>query len=141
MKFSFAKFINECATGNLQYVNTRIKQHPNINYRNEKGWNAIIVACYGHFYDVVSVLLANGADINSTNYKGTTVFMYAKTKCLETSDYRFLDYLLLNGANINAEDNKGLTVLDYVEILNNKQMIDYLITKGAATSAGVVEKK
>ncbi len=118
--------------GDIELAKQLIPEIPNINQPNDKGWNAIILAAFNHHLEIIKLLLQSGADINSTNANGTTVFMYAKTKVLENNNYAILDFLLQQGANINARDLKNnWTVLDYVKQTNHQPLINYLISKGA----------
>lgn len=141
MGFPFIDFINASATGNMAYILKHLAGHPDINYRNENGWSALSVASYEHHYEIAKLLITNGADINLTNYKGTTIFMYAKTKCLASGNYKFLDYLLNHGADVNALDSAGLSVLDYVELTNKIKMINYLRSRGALRSSEINNNK
>lgn len=103
-----------------------------ISKENEYGWSAIIMAAYNQNREAVELLLKNGANINSTNAKGTSVFMFGKTKSLHTGAYDFLDLLLLHGADINARDKKkGWSVLQYVEEAGDIEMAEYLKKNGA----------
>lgn len=104
----------------------------NIDHFNRNGWNAIILAAFNHNEDALAVLIQNGANINCKNINGTSVFMYAKTKCLGTKDYKLLDFLLANGADINHRDNKlKWTVLQYVQDAGDMHMAEYLKNNGA----------
>ena len=128
----YNQFYNACKNGNIIELQNVLPQISDINKPNEKGWNAIILAAFNHHLEIIKLLLQNGADINSTNTNGTTVFMYAKTKVLENNNYEILDFLLANGAAINARDLKNnWTVLDYVKQTNHQPLINYLINKGA----------
>lgn len=125
-------FWKACETGDMDGVKQHIKLIEDINTPNSKGWNAIILAAFNHHLTIVRLLLQYGADINSTNSKGTTVFMYAKTKVLENNNFAFLDFLIENGANIHQRDKKNnYTVLDYAKQLNHIKLIEYLKNKGA----------
>lgn len=119
-------------TNDLELLKKVVEEVEDINLLNEQGWNAIILAAYNHNLEALKFLLLHGADINSTNPKGTTVFMYAKTKCLNTDNFKILDFLLAKGADINAKDKKaGWTVLQYVREAQDLEMLDYLVKNGA----------
>jgi ankyrin repeat protein len=129
---TYTEFWNACENGDYEMVSLLINSIKDINKPNLKGWNAIILSAFNHHMDIVKLLLQNGGDINSTNGKGTTVFMYAKTKVLENGNYFFLDFLISNGADINKRDLKNnFTVLDYAKQLNSLELIHYLTNKGA----------
>lgn len=105
-----------CAEGDLEKVKQLVPGVEDINIRNERGWNALIMAAFNQHLNVVRFLIEiAGADVNATNPKGTTVFMYAKTAVIESHETEFLEYLIEQGADINAVDQHGKTVLDYVE--------------------------
>ena len=123
---------NACEQGDMNQVKVLVDQIEDINKPNDRGWNAIILASFNHHRDVVEYLLKAGADINSVNANGTSVFMYAKTKVLENNNYAFLDFLIQSGANLNLRDRKNnWTVLQYAKELKNPTLVKYLISKGA----------
>ncbi len=129
---SYTIFWDACRVGNIFEVKKVIKKIDDINKHNNEGWNAIIISAYNHHIEIIKYLLENGANINSINKNGTTVFMYAKTKVIQNNNYEILDFLLENGADINKKDVKNCwTVLDYVKQTGEVQLIEYLKNKGA----------
>jgi ankyrin repeat protein len=131
-QLNYQKLWHACEIGDLLQAEEAVGQIDDVNQSNANGWNAIIIATFNHHTQVVKMLLEKGADINSTNKNGTTVFMYAKTKVFQNDNYPLLDFLIDNGANINARDKKAnKTVLDYVKETNHEPLINYLIQKGA----------
>lgn len=91
----------------------------------EHGWTPLIVAAYHHSTDVCAYLLAKGANVNASNYKGTTVLMYAKDAALAASDFSYLDLFLSHGADRHARDNSGLSLADYLRG-QSLELKDYL---------------
>lgn len=131
-----AVFLEACTSGQLKVAEQFVTegQHP-IDIKNENGWTGLIMACFNENIELAKYLIANGADINATNHKGTTVFMYAKTPIqTKQNDTAFLAYLLDQGANINALDNKGKSVLDYVSENGYSVLADWLTSIGAQPS-------
>jgi ankyrin repeat protein len=45
-----------------------------------------------------------------------------------------VDILLENGANINVTDKAGMSAMDYAKKLGQKNMLEYLKSKGATHS-------
>lgn len=88
--------------------------------QNEKGWTPLMVAAYNNAKHAFYYLLSCGADINATNYKGTTVLMYAKDAALHYNDIELVSVLLDRHVNIEARDFTGKTVLDYLKDENNR---------------------
>ncbi|ELV8813519.1 ankyrin repeat domain-containing protein, partial [Vibrio vulnificus] len=78
------------------------------------GWSPIIVAAYHGKIDVVELLVSFGANINDTNYKGTSVFMYAKDYAIKNKDINYIRSMIRLGANVNLSDYYGKSVFDYL---------------------------
>ncbi len=57
-----------------------------------------------------------GADINDTNYNGTTVAMYLKDHIIKSKNYHLMEELVNLGADLNIKDYNGLNVFDYLEL-------------------------
>ena len=125
--------LNAAAKGDTATILQLIADGANINITNEKGWTPLVMAAFNQHMETVKVLVAAGADLNHQSVNGTTVFMYAKTKVMETGEYALLDYLLQKGAEINTRDfKKEWTVLQYVQDIGHTEMERYLIDKGAS---------
>lgn len=126
-----------CEKGDLEAVKKAASDIENIDCRNDRGWNALIMAAFNQHLPVVRFLVERcQADVNATNPKGTTVFMYAKTAVVESHDTRLLEYLVEHGAYINARDGTGKTVLDYVaENPAGEWLAGWLERQGAVRSA------
>lgn len=120
-------FLNACAEGDLKKAQTLLPRLAGVDMRSEQGWTGLIMACHGQHQDVAKWLIREGADVNATNHKGTTVFMYAKTPVVGSGDTSFLDFLISQGADPNAKDSFGKTALDYVvESHPNNRLVTYL---------------
>lgn len=64
---------------------------------------------YSHFFEVVKMLVNNGANVNYQNRRGETALMFAVINPYHTD---ITQYLLQHGANVNLIDNDGETALD-----------------------------
>tara|TARA_R110002050_G_scaffold204327_4_gene339822 strand:- start:24294 stop:25487 length:1194 start_codon:yes stop_codon:yes gene_type:complete len=100
---------------NLNDLYKIIDYIPDINLRNKLGWNAVIVAVYHGKLEILDVLIKNGGNIHSTNYKGTTVLMYAKSNAQNTGNVKMLKKVLSYKPNLLERDSTGHTVFDYLE--------------------------
>ena len=77
-------------------------------------------------------MINNDANVNATNKKGTSVFMYAKTPAQQNKgSVNILELIANAGANINHLDCSNKSVLDYVIDNNNIDLRNWLISKGA----------
>ena len=130
---SLTLLLDAAENGDTLLVNQLIRDGVEVNCVNDKGWSPLVMAAFNQHLDTVKVLIDSGANVNHQSINGTTVFMYAKTKVLNTEDYSILDYLLNKGAKINLRDfTKKWTVLQYVRNIKHVGMEQYLIDKGAS---------
>lgn len=86
-----------------------------IELRNENGWNALIIAVYNNSIECVNLLIDYGANINASNYNGTTVLMYAKSSAILTHDHRVLNTLLTLPIDIHKKDVYDKSILDWLK--------------------------
>jgi methionyl-tRNA formyltransferase len=114
------ELLNACKHGYSDVINKILQTNPTlINEKNKNGWNSIIIASFFGHKNIIETLISKGADINSININGTTVFMYAKDYCIKKQNIELLEFLLLKGADYLLEDFNNKTVLDYVEVDRN----------------------
>lgn len=134
------EFFEACSNGDFETVVAFIEQnkHP-IDCKNDKGWTGLIMASFNEHIEIAKLLIESGANVNESNHKGTTVFMYAKTPIqTNPSKTEYLGYLLEKGANINARDQNGLTALDYVEKNGFETLAKWLKDQGATNSNNTI---
>jgi len=85
--------------------------------------------------EVLRVLLAHGADVNSRNERGDTPLHSLAEGCYDNDNNEFirdiLRILLTNGAYLNAEDDYGFTPLHVAAIMRKAAMAELLIENGA----------
>ncbi|MDB5252851.1 MAG: hypothetical protein JWP27_2020 [Flaviaesturariibacter sp.] len=125
------QFFGWCRNGDLAAIKENRRHNSDIDQRTPEGWTGLVLACFHEHPDVAAYLVAEGADVNATNAKGTTVFMYAKTPVIASGDPALLDFLLEKGADINAKDKFGKTALDYVREKEVDWLVAWLESRGA----------
>lgn len=107
-----------------------------VNMTNEKGMNALMIACANSFYtkkgefgyfDVVKKAITSGFDLDAKSLSsGKTPLMYA----IRNQDgLEMAKYLLDAGANPNTIDNNARTVLFDAIKRRDKQFYDLIINK------------
>jgi len=108
-----------CRDGSYETVASVIKHIPDINLRNKKGWNALILSVYNNHPKISELLINyspnNSGDIDSSNYKGTTVIMYALSCYKNTGDDTTLKLILSNSPDLHRKDETGRNIFDYAE--------------------------
>ena len=104
---------NAAVVGDIEQIEKIEAAGFDINVRNNKGWNILLVACFNQQLLSVKYLVKNGFDINATNFKGTTALMFAKTAATRTGNLELLQWMLNNGADPSLKDDVGKTALDY----------------------------
>jgi methionyl-tRNA formyltransferase len=105
-------------TNDMDAASESIKYGANINARRGNGWTPTIVAAFNGSKEVLKLLIDKGADVNLTNYKGTTPLMYAMTY-YENSGQRYsFDLLLNNGAKLELVDIHQKSISDYAKERN-----------------------
>ena len=102
-----------CTNGAYGKVESSLKFIPDINKRNKQGWNALILAVYNNQKNIVEYLLKNKADVNATNFKGTTIAMYAFSCYEKTSDISMLKFILSFYPNLYLKDDRGKPIFEY----------------------------
>ena len=77
--------------------------------------------------DILSALIANGADVNVTNNAGVTPLMIASVGGYEN----IITMLLAEGADVSTKDNDGKTALKAAQDKGHKNIIKHLQISGA----------
>jgi methionyl-tRNA formyltransferase len=112
--------------GDAEKVNEIALLVDNVDVTNRQGWSPLMIAAYNNDLPIVMALLKAGANINSSNKKGTTVLMYAKAGAIRTNELHTLKYLLMQGADYTAVDITGKSVLDYARVEDNADVVNCL---------------
>lgn len=99
--------LDAAKTDNLELYIQLTAFNYKFDYKNDKGWNALIVSCFYESKAVFDYLIQLGYDINATNYNGTTCFMYAMTAAFKSGNTYFMQRLIDMGADIFVKDFKG----------------------------------
>ena len=135
-KITEQDFFKACKINDINVVKSFVTNNKElIDVETKQGWTGLVISCFNQNLEITKFLIENGADLNHSNSKGTTVLMYAKTPVLENQrNTTLLQYLLDKGANINARDKFFKTVLDYVIEKERFVLADWLASRGAKKS-------
>lgn len=112
----------------IEFLQKRTKEGYNLMEKNNKGWDALIVAAYNNSYEVLNYLLDLGADPNTVNVNGTSALMYAMTNASQTNDLKSMKRLIKAGANVFHYDYNHISLLEYAKKYNNPYVAQFLIS-------------
>jgi ankyrin repeat protein len=117
--------------GNLEQVQQCISSGVDINHRDlfQFSNTALMVALNYANYDIVELLVKNGADVNIQNCYRNTVFIFACDDC----NIKIMKFLVDNGANINIRNRSRQTALIRASIKNSREVVKWLLERGADT--------
>ena len=103
---------------------------PDLGLRSAKGWSAAILAAYHGNAEALQTLLRLGVNPNSTNYKGTTLLMYAFSHFEKTGRSDCFDCLLAWGADAASVDDDGRSIADYMVMRGNTELLHLVEKRG-----------
>ena len=92
----------ECS---YEIIDFLIKKGANVNFIGEELIPPLYYAINMQRYDIVKLLIDNGADINAKNYKSMSP-LTAALFC--NSSYEIIELLINNGADINVDDKEQI---------------------------------
>lgn len=123
-----------------EYIDLYLTKNPEvIDYKNVKGWTALMIASRNSNYTstekTVQILLDHNANVNLQSNDGQTALMYASRNSKYHSTEKTVKMLLDHNADVNAKNIYGTTALIHCAG-NTKQesslyTIQMLLTHGA----------
>lgn len=122
--------IRSAGLGHAEVMRILISAGVQINYTDEDGCSALIVAAFEGHVAIVGKLLELGADIEHSETQGWTALMAAVSE----ANIAVVEKLLAAGADIEARCRSGGTALmfaAYGEDENHSQIARLLLQKGA----------
>ena len=124
IQFSFDQTLqNASRLGNDEAVQFLLDFIDNINYQNEEGSTALILASKGGHEQVVQTLVSAGANPNIQDNTGYTALMIA----CDTNSYSIVNYLLQTRANPDIQNNNGDTAIIIACRNNHSDIVKLLL--------------
>ena len=104
--------------GNIKAVKKHLAAGAHVNAKNESGWTPLQQAIWGGHNEIAELLIANGADVNTTTDGGRWTPLHESAR----SNRKVIAKLLINkGADVNAMNKYVETPLDLaIELKKNK---------------------
>ena len=132
------KLMDAVFQNDIGRVNRLIKSGVNIDYKSYYNWEGaspLMLACYKGYYEIVKILINNGADVNFTdNYKRTPFYNAIIDINLQKKNsnvIKILELLIQHGAKKkNIVTSDGRTPL--LEAINegDSQIVRFLLQHG-----------
>jgi len=120
------KLLQASANGNITLIDESLSNGANKNYKDAKGWTALMFACDQGHAEAVRKLLNAGVDVNSRDEKGATALVYASVK-----GYVDIMNLLLDAdADVNLGDKGNATALIYAASGGQIDAVKTLLSTG-----------
>jgi len=132
--------MSACAYGTPDMVSLVLNYHPDINYQDTYGNNALTKAVgnFGHYRQMVPMLLDVGINPNSSvgsagkiNYTALYKITNHALQTQDEADYHIIHLFLEKGANPNLADKNGMTPLMNAAYKGNLDIVKLLLEFGA----------
>ena len=110
--------------GTIAELKDLMKKNPDIiNQTNERGFSALILACYRGNTEVADFLIDNVKDLNYKSQEGTAL---AGLSIRYNKD--LVEHLLKKNADPNIADSTGTTPLFWAVKSGNKELVEILLS-------------
>lgn len=113
---------NAAAWGDVNLLNSWIRQGKNLDVRDRYGNTPLLIACESGRTDFVEMLINAGADVNIENDHGYTPLLSA----MAYNHIAAIGLLAAAGADLNKENNFGRSPKTYMDLSQSKDIHDYL---------------
>jgi len=113
------------ARGDIELINILLEKGGDIDQKLNDGRTLLHYAVEREELEVARFLLEKGIDINASDANGWTA-LYIAVK----NEYKeIIELLLEKGANIEKIDSTGCSIFDYIDVRDDREIIQYFIIK------------
>lgn len=106
--------------GRKEMIQWLIKKGADINaISQDRGYSALMDAVWKSNYDIVSLLVDLGADVNIVAQDGQSILVLATG----TSNIRICELLAMKGADPLLKDKMGMSALDYAKLFKKELLV------------------
>ena len=124
-----SKLLEEVQNNNIKGIKKALKEGADVNYVDESGNFALLLASNSDFnYEVAKFLIKKGANVNLANSNGETALMKSCEEQYNSS--KVLKLLIKSGAHVNAVNKSGESALI---IACHYLWFDHMLYKTAST--------
>ena len=116
---NYAEFLDAARCGRLDLLKEGLSAQTDINYKNEKGHSALMLASYNGHFDCVQFLISQGADVNSVDLDGNSILMGTVFK----GHSAVFELLVSAGADLDHANSKMQNALDLAVMFGRRNLI------------------
>jgi ankyrin repeat protein len=122
-RFRYRKIYSAVKRGETSTIKDILKRNSRlINAKDNDGLTPLHYAVTAGRKELVSLLLARGADVNARDNRGATPLHLA----VDRVQREIAHYLISRGADINARTNNGKTALAWAQERGHSEMAEFL---------------
>lgn len=114
--------LHSAKVNDVEGINRALDGGTDVDFRDNQGRTALIIAAYSRHPDAVALLCRRGADVNAKDNNGCTALIYAAYYDVPEVAQVLLD----GGADRSITDRHGKAPLDYARDYGYKRLIDLL---------------
>ncbi|UCE40120.1 MAG: DUF2867 domain-containing protein [Candidatus Aminicenantes bacterium] len=116
---------------NEKAIEILLQRGANLNIPDPAGRNALLVSVGSHVKDYIELLVSNGIDIDSQDYRGNTALHYPMMNVLENKEYlpysiEFVKTLVGEGADPHVRNKEGKSPMDLAEESEENELLNLL---------------
>jgi ankyrin repeat protein len=140
MKLSIgeSEFFSSVRAGDVLSIKQALRQEPYlVKFQDETGKTPLWLSVENGLPEMIKTLIAHGASTNVTDQDGNSLIHLAVNNSLN-SDIGIpkilattVDILLSSGISVNIANSKGFSCLHEAAVSGNKEMVLFLIERGA----------
>jgi ankyrin repeat protein len=95
------------------------KENLDLNFKNEKGHSALMLAAYHGHYELTKFFISAGADVNSVDNSSNSILMGVVFK----GHRQIFEILVQAGAKLDFANDKKQTALDYAILFGHRDIL------------------
>lgn len=118
--------IKGCSVGNVKEIKQALQTGADVDFRNKEGQTGLLLVSKLSRYDLVVLLIDNGATINIADTNKITPLHWV----VEYNNVKIVGYLLNRGVDVHAIDGLGETPMHWAAWTGNLDSAKILIEYG-----------
>lgn len=133
-----SSFLSSIKADDIASVSQTLRQEPYfVNLQDQIGKTPLHLAVENSFVEMVRVLIANGAKIDTADNDGNFPIDLAIAQCLTSNgtyrenNIQIATLLFESGIDVNYMDNSGFSPLHHAAIMGDSEIMSFLLQKGA----------